>query len=336
MTRTLTSTKLRMTRLLLRRLLVAGRRARRAAEKDEQRAPSPFSFSFFTCSARAVGGILLLALLLAVSPAASYQGCDLQISRRGAIQASMASWVTLVVAPTSSSTASAATPSSGTDFSSLRELRSTYERKKGSAPAPPDVYYPDQFAGTWRVRSVTKSVIAPQGPEAFPGGADGLKRAMESVGQELVYKARFRSVAGGTIADRVYNIDSLSSAAMGGASLLNSELVDGSPDELLLFIAPAGDASRNGVYRADLRLTSREVDATKGGVFEATEVVKQTVTGPRLRNPLIKDVATTTIYQLGSDWRALEGEQYVAQFQSGDDSAVDLRVYELHYERLGV
>ena len=116
-----------------------------------------------------------------------------------------------------------------------------------------------------------------QGEELF-GRAGALEEARKDVGAPLKYQARFRrSARGKIIADRAFNVDSISRAAMGDSAVLECFLEDGNADRLKMTLVPTGAGGR--VFDALLYVTSRDqsrVSEVVGG-FSCSETSHQTV-----------------------------------------------------------
>ncbi|KAG5176668.1 hypothetical protein JKP88DRAFT_351061 [Tribonema minus] len=194
-----------------------------------------------------------------------------------------------------------------------------------------DVFYPTYFKGAWNCKSVTQEVQAPAGPELF-GGESALEKAMADVGSELIYKTRFRVLGPEVVvADRVFNVEAVTKAAMGQFAVLNTEQIDGDPNHVVFYISPSGASGT--VFRADLRVLQRRQEewtddqgrcarqecfaamelTRQTECFAAMELTRQTVTGNTRAPPLVKDIETTTLYTRTAEDR-LEGMQVTNTF----------------------
>jgi len=140
-----------------------------------------------------------------------------------------------------------------------------------------DIFYPKWMLGLWKVESTTRCVEAPLGEEMF-GRGGALEEAQKDIGQPLTYQARFRKATGGrVVADRAFNVNSISRAAMGEAAVLECFLEDGNADRLKMTLVPSGAGRR--VFDALLYVTSRDQTRVSEAVesFGCSETSHQTV-----------------------------------------------------------
>mmetsp|Transcript_20239 Transcript_20239/g.31906 ORF Transcript_20239/g.31906 Transcript_20239/m.31906 type:complete len:370 (+) Transcript_20239:90-1199(+) len=210
-----------------------------------------------------------------------------------------------------------------------------------------DVFYPEWCAGLWDSYSTTRDVEAPCGIKLF-GGDRSWAIAQKDIGEELQYLTRFRYLADGrVIADRAYNIESITGAAMGANSVLEVPFQD-DPNDISFTLSPVG--AQGNVFKANLRTLGRctesGVDSVTGApTFSVSEVVRQTVSSTTdLRfNPLVKDIETITVYSRFSadEIRALQrtATYFVpidpvqqAKYAESKGKAIDVRCYKVLYK----
>ena len=95
-----------------------------------------------------------------------------------------------------------------------------------------------------------------------------------------MFQARFRrGDRGRLIADRQFNVESISKAAMGSGSVLESIVQEGA-NKITMTLVPSGAGGR--VFVADLKVTARaatddEGEGSDDGKFYCTETSRQTV-----------------------------------------------------------
>lgn len=223
-----------------------------------------------------------------------------------------------------------------------------------------DVYYPSWLEGTWRTSSTCKSVFAPLGIEAF-GGERVWRAAQADLNQTLVYTTRFigEEQSGSTIADRLYNVESIARSAIGFDAILPTKQPDKNVARRLhVVMAPA--ASRE-IYDVDLYPTDRfsqAIDGLKFACFERTaqlistrmEQLANEASG-KMNRPFRKDIETISIYS----YISVDGEDRVLSTQRTatfltradarfarllptnpgvEDHAIDIRLYDIVYERV--
>jgi hypothetical protein len=208
-----------------------------------------------------------------------------------------------------------------------------------------DIYYPKWMYGLWKVESTTRCVEAPLGEELF-GRAGALKEAQKEVGETLAYQARFRkSSSGRVIADRAFNVDSISRASMGDSAVLECFLEDGNADRLKMTMLPSGAGGR--IFDAFLYVTSRDQTAVSEGVdsFGCSETSHQTVVAqndpirgnvgdksvliPRKASQSVKDIQVIQLFQRpdGSDPSpaSFTSVQRISTFMTEDEFREKLR-----------
>lgn len=158
-----------------------------------------------------------------------------------------------------------------------KDLRDGNIAKANTKLAAEDIYYPQWMYGLWKVESTARCVEAPLGEELF-GRPGALAEAQKDVGVPLSYQARFRRIPGGrVVADRAFNVDSISRAAMGNSAVLECFLEDGNADRLKMTLVPNGAGGR--IFDAFLYVTSRDQSALSEAVesFGCSETSHQTV-----------------------------------------------------------
>lgn len=147
----------------------------------------------------------------------------------------------------------------------------TYGRLEG-----PDIFYPSWMYGLWNVSSTTRTVQAPLGEQLF-GRPGALEEANKEIGQTLQYKARFKKAGGdAVVADRPYNVDSISRASMGDSAVLQCMEPDDNANRLQMTLVPAGAGGR--VFVADLKVYARDFSKERAGaVFGCSESSHQII-----------------------------------------------------------
>ena len=220
----------------------------------------------------------------------------------------------------------------------------------------PDVYYPEVFAGTWRVTSRATEVLAPLGAPLFGGNASLAAARAELDAKPVTYEARWvRDRQGRLIADRPYNIASIAAATMGGKDALQQlpSLEAFDPNGLIFRLKPEGS---DVTYRAELRALARRFEPSGGElrdasgllIFDAGELTRQAISLPGkelVAPPSVKDIETINLFtrtkdgvitstQRTSTW--LVGTEGLAAMkaQAADGRAVDVRTYQVDYVRL--
>ncbi len=238
----------------------------------------------------------------------------------------------------------------------------------------PDIAYPPAFRGRWRATSRLRSVLAPAGTELFAAGRNGtdaLLRARSEIGSPLSYEVRWRQLGDGgpVVVDREYNVASISRATM-GRDAVQSVQADGA-DRLALVLKPSG-AAAGALYVADLRVVGRRTDPAepaRPGLFVCAETSRQSVklapgeraaaAPPPPRSPLVKEIETICTYELLNGGEVMRGYQRTATYlvpdvaytsdpslvelaaqrlartADGRPVAVDVRLYDLEYQRIG-
>ena len=194
-----------------------------------------------------------------------------------------------------------------------KDLRDGNIVKAETKLAAADIFYPQWMNGLWKVESTTRFVEAPLGEELF-GRGGALQEARKDIGQPLSYQARFRTAPGGkVIADRAFNVNSISRAAMGETAVLECFLEDGNADRLKMTLVPSGAGGR--VFDALLYVTSRDQTRVSETVqdFGCSETSHQTVVAqndaikgnvgsggvsiPRKATTSVKDIQVIQVFQ---------------------------------------
>lgn len=236
-----------------------------------------------------------------------------------------------------------------------------------------DVLYPQWLDGDWFVSSTTKSVYAPLGLEAF-GGSSAWEAAQKDIGNTLKYKSRFLNspeTGNGVIADRIFNVRSIATAAVGKDSIMTiggpredskgqapdfdalaQELrVSMSPNQIAGEIFDVSLATTGRIYYPNALSKSKVDEST----FVAMEKVQQVISRrmDELMSPntqKVKVIETISLYKRESPTR-VAGIQRTATFLSPleqssrfralaekdsrvKEQAVDIRLYDLIYEKV--
>lgn len=234
-----------------------------------------------------------------------------------------------------------------------------------------DVLYPSYFSGEWACSSTTKSVYAPLGIEAF-GGASAWAQAQSDLGKTLNYKSRFLSSSSasekGVIADRVFNINSIASAAVGSGSIMTiggreGKTADSESLAQEIRVAMSPNQIAGEIFDVSLTTTGRDYypnDYTKSNVdkaaFVAAEKVQQVISRrmdelmtPNSAQGKVKEIETISLYRQDSP-TTISALQRTATFLSPLEQssryrmlaekeprvkteAVDVRIYELVYTK---
>lgn len=230
-----------------------------------------------------------------------------------------------------------------------------------------DLAYPPHFLGRWRVTSAVVEVAAPAGATLF-GGPDAYDSARAQIDERpLEYEARFvrqRTATGAdsVVSDRVFNVERIAEAAMGGrGSVLSCYAEDFNLVTAVVRPAAAGGT----VFEAALSaLSRRSADIERGlfnepssallqsapgeRVFLAQEFVRQSIrvspgpnstARPRSRS---KEIDTVTAYIYSDDPDVFVAQQRTITYIPREDirstealgRPVDVRTYELRYTRL--
>ena len=277
------------------------------------------------------------------------------VERRDVLVGAPAALHTALVAP---GVAAAAAPPPDGSLTTLRRRvgqRVTTARPSYGLDAS-DVYYPDFFEGSWRTTSAAVDVQAPLGAALFGGNASLAAALKELRSPPVVYDCRFvRDARGRLVADRPYNIQSLAAATMGGAGAVRDlpDSANFNPDDLTFKLAPEG--SGGGVYLARLRALARRyepaagevVDGAGRRVFDVGELTRQQLSlpGGAAVPPSVKDIETINCFtrlsptrvaavQRTSTWLVATEGYAAMRAQAADGRAVDIRTYDVLYERL--
>ena len=208
-------------------------------------------------------------------------------------------------------------PSAGQKAWMWRDLAEGNVVKAATKLAAEDIFYPEWMYGLWEVTSTTRCVEAPLGEELF-GRRGSLSEAQKEVGQPLAYQARFRKGRGGrVIADRAFNVDSISRAAMGDSAVLECFLEDGNADRLKMTLVPSGAGGR--VFDAFLYVTSRDQTEASGQAarFGCSETSHQTVVAQN--DPVRGNVGSQKVLIPRKDSQSVKDIQVIQVFDRGDE-----------------
>ena len=122
-----------------------------------------------------------------------------------------------------------------------------------------DVFYPDWFAGTWKVKSVTTDVQAPCGVTLF-GGNTTYDKARTEIGTSLDYESRFISDGNGHIVTHCeFNVKSIAKVAMGPNSVVDVSVA--TPNKFSCLLSPIGAPS---MLTVDLIVLNRRQENVDG------------------------------------------------------------------------
>lgn len=186
---------------------------------------------------------------------------------------------------------------------------------------PPDLYYPEEFFGTWQVVSTLVDVDVPMGEELLTDSR-AVQRAKATINQPLPYMQRFvRAANGKVIADRPFNIESLTTASMGGRSIIEGIEWDPENPNVMRIRIP-------GSSEIFSRVTKRfQEDAPAESRLSTSEVVEQVFPQGDGRPPRIKASRCLTKYKWRSEEAArggpvIVGTQIVSDFVTDFDNGI--------------
>jgi hypothetical protein len=170
---------------------------------------------------------------------------------------------------------------------------------------PPDLYFPDEFVGTWLVFSKLKGVDLPQG-EDMVQDMKVVERARGDIGQQQRYPLRFvRNSLGKVVFDRAYNTRKLAEALAGKGVMDNVEWSKDDPNILSATI-------RDGRV-VNVRVTKRSEETPEPNRIETSElsevVFESGVPGVQ---PKVKSERTFTKWKFRPIEEAGEGPAIVA------------------------
>jgi len=175
--------------------------------------------------------------------------------------------------------------------------------------------------------------------------------AQKDIGVPLKYQARFRRARGGSvIADRAFNVDSISRAAMGDSAVLECFLEDGNADRLKMTLVPSGAGGR--VFDAFLYVTSRDqsvVSERSLDCFGCSETSRQSVVAqndpvqlnvgsqlvkiPRKASTSVKDIQVIQVFKREDENDAqptsFSSVQRISTFMTEDEFRERLRSKKL-------
>lgn len=226
----------------------------------------------------------------------------------------------------------------------------------------PDVYYPSYFNGKWFSTSKAVSVLAPLGEDIF--GLAAYKAAEKDIGTVLNYVSKFKpdlqQNSEFSIADRLYNVESIAQASMGENSVVDDKQNSQLTKLLHLTVAPNGSNGQSfdiNLVPTDRLYSTPSMTSMKGDYFECMEqstqevlaVVPKEVELTSGRPPALrKDVETITLYKKVSDDLIIAKQRTATYLSSKDprfklalardprvkDVAVDVRLYDVTYKRI--
>ena len=199
---------------------------------------------------------------------------------------------------------------------------------------------PPWCKGTWMATSTLRSITAPAGYKLF-GRTGSYEAARDTIGQPLVYKARFLRSGGLVVPDRAYNVACIAEAALGDGSVLSCSddgarlsvrAVDGSVCDVRLL--PLARVAMRGMTPTD----------EGGDVLYTAELVRQTVNVQLedLRTQTsVKEVETITVWLDNSSDDVVQSLQRTATYLPRSDlryvdakgRPIDIRWYDVVYQR---
>lgn len=206
-----------------------------------------------------------------------------------------------------------------------------------------DVLYPDWFRGTWKVASQTTDVLAPCGVALF-GGNTTYARARQDISNILRYESRFLASSWGCVADRDYNVQSISRAAMGVNSVMDVSVA--TPNKFSCVLAPHGSPSP---LQVDLITLARRQENFGENRFDCSEVVREIVKPVEQRTvappSVLKEVETISLYTFDPVRNQVTCRQRSAtfllpsqqnlmamqMFEAARGRPVDVRFYNIEY-----
>ena len=133
---------------------------------------------------------------------------------------------------------------------------------------PPDLAYPAEFQGRWRVTRDVVDVQTPLGAEAAP--ARELKRALDAkAAQASAYDARFIELEDGRIvADRAFNAEQREAALLGPEpEPLTARWEPSNPNILTVSYARSGQV-------VETKVTKRSSESPQPGAFGTSEYAR--------------------------------------------------------------
>lgn len=183
---------------------------------------------------------------------------------------------------------------------------------------PPDLFYPEEFLGLWRVTSTLVDLELPLGEDFVKQDAKVIQRARNDIDQPLVYNQRFiRGSSGRVISDRAFNLEALVTATA-GMNMITS--IDWNPDDPN--IMNIGITGAPDVFTRVVRRFQGEPDPQR---LDTSEVMEQVFNQPDGGPPKIKQSRCLTKYR----WRdeaavtnngpVIIATQYVSDFVTAFD-----------------
>jgi len=190
---------------------------------------------------------------------------------------------------------------------------------------PSDLFYPEEFLGSWQVVSTLVDVDVPMGAEML-SNPKLEQRAKSELNRPLAYEQRFmRGPNGKVIADRSYNVTSITKATVGADLVENIEWEAENPNVMRIKLKGGP-----GIYT---RVTRRfEDDHPEDRKLETSEVVEQVFeTANDFGPPKVKGSRCLTKYKWRSEEQAKDkpviiATQVVSDFVTVFDG--EARVFE--------
>lgn len=193
--------------------------------------------------------------------------------------------------------------------------------KFGGGPA--DLYYPEAFMGSWMVTSTLVSVEVPMGDEMLTD-ARAVKRSRAKINLPLSYEQRFiREANGKVISDRPYNVDSLTTATLGGVKMIDGIQWDPqNPNVMRINITTGSEKMESEIFS---RVTKRFKEEPEAYRLSTSEVVEQVFPQGEGRPPKVKASRCLSKYKWRSEKEAkggpiIVGTQIVTDLMTAFDS----------------
>ncbi|MEM1368559.1 MAG: DUF6816 family protein [Cyanobacteria bacterium P01_H01_bin.15] len=164
-----------------------------------------------------------------------------------------------------------------------------------------DLIYPDWFEGTWRVRSVLKTQIAPLAPEIVTPGFQQNEQYLE---EPVSFEVRFRPTSQGlktgvlpsvfgsqlpVVSDRAFNGLRIARAYLGESGVRKVKVDPANPNRQLTELADQQVLVSTVTARASETPSARE--------FISSELTQQQFRGQRRTSIYLNQVETTTGYR---------------------------------------
>jgi len=170
---------------------------------------------------------------------------------------------------------------------------------------PSDLFYPETFLGPWQVTSVLVDFEMPMGQDKVKD-ARLVQRAKSEMNDPLVYEQRFiRNKAGKVIADRIYNVEALVTASLGGQKILEDIQWDPEDPNIMRLSMRQGP----GVFT---RVTRRFQDEPAERRLDTSEFIEQVFESADDRAPRVKASRCLTKYKWRTTVESQGGPSIVA------------------------